>query len=56
MNFSNKNFVLFLCKYFKVLVSVSLDCKYLGKNFTFELENDRQTVETSLFFNINFFN
>ena len=23
--------------------------------FTFQLENDRRTVETSLFFNVNFF-
>ena len=34
-----------------------IDCIYLGacKNFTFQLENDRRAVETSLLFNVNFF-
>ena len=27
----------------------------LTKIFTFQLENDRRTVETSLFFNVNFY-
>ena len=25
------------------------------QNFTFQLENDRRTVQTSLFFNVNFY-
>ena len=39
----------------KYLISVLIiDCRYY-KNFTFQLEHDRRTVETSLFFNVTFY-
>ena len=40
-----------------LISNLIMDCIYLGecKNFTFQVKNDRRTVETSLLFNVNFF-
>jgi len=52
---------LFPCKYFRAFVSLIgiliIDTIFLSacKNVTFQLENGRSTVKTSLFFKVNFY-
>ena len=57
---SNNFLVLFLCKYFRALVSISLAFLQLikeahDKNLILQLENDRCAIETSLLINVYFF-